>query len=361
MEKLAALAQEYEAITDQMSRPETLQDQETYKRLSKTHAELSDVVAGYERLLRVEEELKDVELLLADSGDDGDAELMALARDEQKALETEKDDLVQRLTAALVPKDPMLDKNVIVEIRAGAGGEEAALFAGTLLRMYHRYADNRQWRTELLSENATGLGGFKEVIMMIYGDGAYSDLQYESGVHRVQRVPTTESGGRIHTSTVTVAVLPEAEEVEVDIHPQDLRVDVYRSSGPGGQSVNTTDSAVRITHLPTGLVVSCQDEKSQHKNRDKAMRILRARLYDKMQQEQAAALAEERKDMVGTGDRSERIRTYNYPQGRVTDHRIGLTLHRLEEVLEGELDELIDALKAHQAQLQLQQRSASAQ
>ena len=244
------------------------------------------------------------------------------------------------------------EKNVIVEIRAGAGGDEAALFAGDLFRMYSMYAETRRWRIEILNQNATDMGGYKEISFSIEGAGAYSRLKFESGVHRVQRIPATESGGRIHTSTVTVAVLPEVEEVEVDINPNDLRIDVFRAGGPGGQCVNTTDSAVRITHLPTGLVVSCQDEKSQHKNKDKAMKILRSRLYDLLQSEQQAQIAQERKSQVGTGDRSERIRTYNYPQGRVTDHRVGLTLHRLDSILDGDLDEIIDTLiTTHQSEL----------
>ena len=260
--------------------------------------------------------------------------------------------LSDELKILLLPKDPNDEKNVIVEIRAGAGGDEAALFAGDLFRMYSMYAETRRWKIEILNQNATDMGGYKEISFSIEGAGAYSRLKFESGVHRVQRIPATESGGRIHTSTVTVAVLPEVEEVEVDINPNDLRIDVFRAGGPGGQCVNTTDSAVRITHLPTGLVVSCQDEKSQHKNKDKAMKILRSRLYDLLQSEQQAQIAQERKSQVGTGDRSERIRTYNYPQGRVTDHRIGLTLHRLDSILDGDLDEIIDTLiTTHQSEL----------
>jgi peptide chain release factor 1 len=254
------------------------------------------------------------------------------------------DSLEAELKILLLPKDPNDDKNVIVEIRGGAGGDEAALFAADLLRMYSMYAEMKRWKVETLSLNATELGGIKEISFEIAGQGAYSRLKYESGVHRVQRIPSTESGGRIHTSTVTVAVLPTAEDIEVEINPNDLRIDVFRSGGPGGQSVNTTDSAVRITHIPTGLVVSCQDEKSQHKNKDKAMKILRSRLYDLMQAQQNLEIAQQRKSQVGTGDRSERIRTYNFPQGRVTDHRIGLTLHRLDSILDGDLDEIIDAL-----------------
>jgi len=259
-------------------------------------------------------------------------------------LKEKKERLEKELKILLLPKDPNDEKNVVMEIRSGTGGEEAALFASDLLKMYSRYAEKKGWKVEMLSANYTDIGGFKEVIVMIEGRGAYSRLKYESGVHRVQRVPATESGGRIHTSAATVAVLPEAEEVEVEINPNDIRIDIFCSSGPGGQSVNTTQSAVRITHLPTGLVVSCQDEKSQHKNKEKALKVLRARLLEKAQEEQAGEMASARKTMVGSGDRSERIRTYNFPQGRVTDHRIGLTSYRLEEVLQGDLDEFIDAL-----------------
>lgn len=350
LQRLAAMADRYEQLNEEMSRPEVIQNQSEYKKMAKAHSDLEEIVGHYERLLQVNEELDETAEMLQQNGD---PEFTALVEEEKKELEQEHTFLTDRLTRLLLPKNPMADKNVIVEIRAGAGGDEAALFAGTLFRMYHRYADDKNWRVELLSENATGLGGFKEVIFMIYGEDAYHFLQYESGVHRVQRVPETEASGRIHTSTVTVAVLPEAEDVEVEIDPNELRIDVYRSSGPGGQSVNTTDSAVRITHVPTGLVVSCQDEKSQHKNREKALKILRARLFDKVQQEQAAALAEERKGQIGTGDRSERIRTYNFPQGRVTDHRIGLTLHQLEHVLEGNIDELIAALHSKSEEEQM--------
>jgi len=270
-----------------------------------------------------------------------------MAKEELALLRERKEQLEARLKYLLLPKDPNDSKNVIFEIRAGTGGDEAALFAAELSRMYTRYAENRGWRVEVMSSNATGLGGLKEIILLVEGKGAYSRLKFEGGVHRVQRVPVTEGSGRIHTSTVTVAVLPEADEVEVNIDPKDLKVDVMRASGPGGQSVNTTDSAVRMTHIPTGLVVSCQDEKSQHKNRAKALKILRARLLEKKQEEQSSEIAATRKLMVGSGDRSERIRTYNFPQGRITDHRINFTLYKLDRVIEGELEELIDALNTH--------------
>jgi len=279
--------------------------------------------------------------------DDPDEEIRRMAAEELKRLEGELRDVQRELKLALIPKDPRDARNVVLEIRAGTGGEEAALFAADLFRMYSRYAERKGWKVEVLSHHPTGMGGFKEVIALIEGKGAYSRLKYESGVHRVQRIPVTESQGRIHTSTVTVAVLPEAEEVEVQIDPKDLRIDVFRASGPGGQHVNVTDSAVRITHLPTGLVVQCQDERSQHKNKAKAMKILMARLLELKRKEQEEKIAKERRSQIGTGERSERIRTYNFPQRRVTDHRIGLTLYRLEEVLEGDLDEIIEALIAH--------------
>ena len=288
------------------------------------------------------ETIQENEELISDS--EMDKELKELAEEEIKESKQKIEAINEELKILLLPKDPNDDKSVIVEIRGGAGGEEAALFAGDLFRMYSMYAEANRWKTEILSSNPTDIGGFKEISFSIDGAGAYSKLKFESGVHRVQRIPSTESGGRIHTSTVTVAVLPEVEDVEVNIDANDLRIDVFRAGGPGGQCVNTTDSAVRITHLSTGLVVSCQDEKSQHKNKDKAMKILRSRLYDLVQSQQHEQIAQERKSQVGTGDRSERIRTYNYPQGRVTDHRIGLTLHRLDAVLNGDLDEIINAL-----------------
>jgi peptide chain release factor 1 len=341
LEKLESLEAKYEELNKKLGDPEVIGDPNAYKRLAKAHAELEEIVNEFRSYKSVLQDLEDARAMLRE---DNDPEFTAMLRDEVDSLESRQEELERRLQILLLPKDPNDEKNVIMEIRGGTGGEEAALFAGTLFRMYSRYAEEQRWNVEIMSSNPTELGGFKEVIFMIEGKGAYSRLKFESGVHRVQRIPTTESGGRIHTSTATVAVLPEAEEVEVNIDPNDLRIDVYRSSGPGGQSVNTTDSAVRITHLPTGLVVSCQDEKSQHKNRDKAMKILRARLYDLAKEEAEREQAAARRSQVGTGERSERVRTYNYPQGRVTDHRIGLTLYKLDAILDGNLDEIIDAL-----------------
>ncbi|NMB11305.1 MAG: peptide chain release factor 1 [Firmicutes bacterium] len=350
LDKLAGLEKKYQELTRELSDPELLNNPQKYAQVAKQHAELGEIVEQYQEFLRVEKELQDAREMQAE---DLEPEMRELIADEIDALEQAREKLESELQLYLLPQDPNDERNVIVEIRGGTGGDEAALFAGDLFRMYSRYAERQGWRTELMSSNPTELGGFKEVIFVIEGKGVYSRLKFESGVHRVQRVPTTESGGRIHTSTATVAVLPEAQEVEVEIDPNELRIDVYRSSGPGGQSVNTTDSAVRITHIPTGMVVSCQDEKSQHKNRDKALRILRARLLDKFEQEQHAELAEARKSQVGTGDRSERIRTYNFPQGRVSDHRINLTLYRIEAILDGELDGLVEALQAAQQAEQL--------
>lgn len=340
-DKLAAIAAKYETMTSQLSDPAVISDQDKFQKLAKNHAELEPIVEKYKEYLQTQQGITDAKELL-DS--ESDPDFRDLAEQEKDELEEGLGRLVQELRLLLLPKDPNDEKNVIMEIRGGAGGEEAALFAAELFRMYSRYAEVQRWKIELMDSNATELGGFKEVVFMIKGKGAYSRLKYESGVHRVQRVPATESGGRIHTSTVTVAVLPEAEDVDVDISPNDLRIDVYRSSGHGGQSVNTTDSAVRITHLPTGLVVTCQDEKSQLKNKDKALKILRARLLDIAIQEQQNEVAANRKGQVGTGDRSERIRTYNFPQGRVTDHRIGLTIYQLESFLGGNIGEMIDAL-----------------
>ena len=341
LNKLQALADKYEDLGRLLSDPEVISDQGEWQKYAKTHASLTDVVTVFREYTETLKGVSDARGMLDDKLEDDFREMVQMEFEE---LKEKQEELEQKIKILLLPKDPNDEKNVIVEIRGGAGGEEAALFAGQLFRMYTRYAENKGWRSEILSSNITDIGGVKEVIVLIEGLGAYSRLKFESGVHRVQRVPETESSGRIHTSTVTVAVLPEAEEVDIAIDPNDLRIDVFCSSGPGGQSVNTTQSAVRITHIPTGLVVSCQDEKSQHKNKDKALRVLRARLFDKAQDEQNAVQASARKSQVGTGDRSERIRTYNFPQGRVTDHRVGLTLHRLPQVLEGDLDEIFDTL-----------------
>ena len=341
IEKLQSIEDLYLELEQQISDPAVIARQDEWRKLTKEHAHLTDIVTVFRQYKQVSADLEEAKELLAESTDE---EMNSFLK-EEIAENTEKiEDLTERLKVLLLPRDPNDEKDVIVEIRAGTGGEEAALFAADLLRMYTRYAERQGWKAEIISDNATDIGGFKEVIFAIEGTGAYSRLKFESGVHRVQRVPTTESGGRIHTSAATVAVLPEAEDVEVEIDANDLRIDVFCSSGPGGQSVNTTQSAVRITHLPSGIVVSCQDEKSQLKNKEKAMRVLRARLYEKAQEEQQAELAQARKSQVGSGDRSERIRTYNFPQGRVTDHRIGLTLYKLEQFLDGELDEMVDAL-----------------
>ena len=324
-----------------MTDPSVMADQEKMTQLYKDNAELSPIVEKYLEYKKAETALSEANEILAE---ETDAELKEMAEMEAADAKEKMPAILDELKVMLLPKNPDDEKNVIVEIRGGAGGDEAALFGADLMRMYTRYAERNRWKFEMLSSNITDIGGVKEVSFLLQGKGAYSRLKFESGVHRVQRIPTTESGGRIHTSTVTVAVLPEVEDVEVEINQNDLRIDVFRAGGPGGQCVNTTDSAVRITHIPTGLVVSCQDEKSQHKNKDKAMKILRSRLFDLMQEQQNSEIASQRKSQVGTGDRSERIRTYNFPQGRVTDHRIGLTIHRLEGVLDGDLDEVIDAL-----------------
>lgn len=341
-ERLQELQARYEELTRQLLDPELAADGRRYQQVARAQAELRPIVDHIQEGERLERELAEARQV-AQEADDPD--LKALADEEIQRLTQARQGWEAELRRLLIPKDPNDERNVLVEIRAGTGGEEAALFAGDLLRMYSRYAERKGWRVELLGSTATELGGFKEVIVQLSGRGAYSHLKFESGVHRVQRVPVTESGGRIHTSTATVAVLPEAEEVDVAIDPEDLRIDIFRSSGHGGQSVNTTDSAVRITHLPTGLVVTCQDERSQLKNKEKALRVLRARLLDQARREQADQLAESRRSQVGTGDRSERIRTYNFPQGRVTDHRFGLTLYKLEAILDGELDELIEAAR----------------
>ena len=342
-EKLENIEARYLDLEKALSDPKIIANLKEYQRLAKEHADLTPCVQSLrkhrELAFRIEE---NTELL-----NDSDPEIRELAREENSQLQSQLQVLDQELRRHLTPKDPHDEKNVILEIRAGTGGDEAALFAADLFRMYTRYAELVGWTVDVLNSHLTGIGGFKEVILSVSGHGAYSRLKYESGVHRVQRVPTTESQGRIHTSAVTVAVLPEAEDVEVAIEPHDLRVDVFRSSGPGGQSVNTTDSAVRITHLPSGLVVSCQDEKSQHKNKAKAMKVLRARLFDMIQQEQRHKTAEDRKSQVGSGDRSERVRTYNFPQNRVSEHRINLTLYKLDEILQGELNSIIDPLVTH--------------
>lgn len=339
-EKLALIAEKYEKLGKQLSDPGIHSDPKEFQRIAREHSSLEEIVEKYYQYKQTIEGIQEAKKIL----EGHDPELKELAQMELEELEPVKAKLDEEFPILLLPKDPNDDKNVIVEIRAGAGGDEAALFAADLFRMYSRYAEEHRWKTEVLSSNESGIGGFKEIIFIIEGQGAYSRLKYESGVHRVQRVPATEASGRIHTSTATVAVLPEAEEVEVDINVNDLRIDTYRSSGSGGQHVNTTDSAVRITHLPTGLVVSCQDEKSQHKNREKAMKVLRAKLHEMAQNEVLKEQADARKSQVGTGDRSERIRTYNFPQGRVTDHRINLTAYQLDLVLDGALDQFIDAL-----------------
>jgi peptide chain release factor 1 len=348
LHKLEEVVDRFREVEGLLSDPRVLADQGRFRALSKEHADLREVAAVYERFCKVRDNALGSQELLRDP----DQEVRDMARAELDELAHEQEELEQKLKLLLLPKDPNDNKNVILEIRAGTGGNEAALFAGDLFRMYSRYAERQGWKVDLLSAAESEIGGFKEVIALINGQGVFSRLKYESGTHRVQRVPETEAQGRIHTSACTVAVLPEAEEVEVQIDPGELRVDVFRASGAGGQHVNKTESAVRITHLPTGLVVSCQDEKSQHKNRAKAMKVLQARLLDAMRAEQDARMAADRKSQVGSGDRSERIRTYNFPQGRCTDHRINLTLYRLEAIMQGDLDEVVEALAAHaQAEL----------
>jgi len=341
-DKLMKNERRYEELTALIADPEAARDQKRFRDLMQEHAALSPVVEAYRAYKDLEKQIGESRELLEGSED---REMVELAREEGRKLEQKRDDLVSQLKVLLVPKDPLDQKNIIVEIRAGTGGDEAALFAADLFRMYSYYTDARGWKVEIMSSSPTGIGGFKEIIFSVTGRNVYADMRFESGVHRVQRVPVTEAGGRIHTSTVTVAVLPEVEETEITINPNDLRIDVMRSGGPGGQSVNTTDSAVRITHLPTGLVVHCQDEKSRLKNKNKALRILRARLYEAEEERKHAERAQERKSQVGTGERSEKIRTYNFPQNRFTDHRINLTLYRLDAVLKGDLGEAIEALR----------------
>ena len=352
--KLESLEQKFLELEKEISQPDIINDQERYRKLTKAHSDLKEVVdvfRDYKTALRNLEENNEL-------AQDPDPEMQALAHEEIKANEELLPVLEERLKVLLLPTDPMDEKNTILEIRAGTGGEEAALFAAALFRMYARYAEIKNWSVEILSSSETGNGGYKEIIASITGNKVYSQLKFESGTHRVQRVPATESQGRIHTSAVTVAILPEAEDVDIEIKESEIRVDVFRSSGPGGQSVNTTDSAVRITHLPTGIVVSCQDEKSQHKNRAKALKVLRSRLLQAEQERQDKEMAAKRRVQVGSGDRSERIRTYNFPQSRITDHRINLTLHKLETFMEGEIQEMIDALSA-QAQTEALKEQAS--
>ena len=341
LDKLEFIENKYDELSVKISDPSIMQNQNEWRKLCKEHADLEVIVNSYREYKKVTQDLQDNKEMLSM---ESDKEMREMLNEEISSLTAREAELEREIQILLLPKDPNDEKNVFVEIRGGAGGDEAALFAANLFRMYTRYAESQRWSVELMSSNENDLGGFKEVVFMIKGNGAYSKLKYESGVHRVQRVPDTESSGRIHTSTATVAVLPEVDDVEIEINDKDLRIDVYRSSGNGGQCVNTTDSAVRITHIPTGTVVACQDEKSQLKNKEKAMKVLRARLYEVAEAERLAGIAEDRKSQVGTGDRSERIRTYNYPQGRVTDHRIGLTLYKLDSFMNGDIEEVINAL-----------------
>ncbi len=343
-EKLEAIASRLDDLNALLSDPKIIAQQFEYQKYAREQSELAPIVATSQKLKKIVRQLEENETILAE---ETDTELVAMAREEIEILKEKRQTTEEKLKRLLLPKDPRDEKNVIMEIRAGTGGEEAALFSTDLFRMYSRYAEAKKWNVEILSSSITGKGGYKEIILSISGKEVFSKLKYESGTHRVQRVPETETQGRVHTSAVTVAILPEAEEVDIKINPADLKIDVFRSSGPGGQSVNTTDSAVRITYVPTGLVVTCQDEKSQHKNREKAMKVLRARLYDEVQSKQHEEMAKNRKQQVGSGDRSGRIRTYNFPQERLTDHRIGLTLHKLTQVLEGDLDEIFDQLTLH--------------
>ncbi|MBQ8503104.1 MAG: peptide chain release factor 1 [Clostridia bacterium] len=342
LNKLTLVEERFEEINSLLYNPDVVSDMAKYSSLMKEHKTLSPIVEKFREYKKTDEEYLSAKEMLDEGGLDKDFREMVF--EEYQSAGEQREKIYEELKILLLPKDPNDDKNVIVEIRGGAGGEESALFAGVLYRMYSMYAESKRWKTEILSSNPTELGGFKEVSFMISGEGAYSRFKFESGVHRVQRVPETETQGRIHTSTATVAVLPEAEEVDVEINPADLQIDTFRSSGAGGQHVNKTESAIRITHIPTGTIVECQDERSQHKNKDKAMKILRSKILEAEMQKQMSSIADERKNQVGTGDRSERIRTYNYPQGRLSDHRIGLTIYKLEQILNGDLDEVIDAL-----------------
>jgi len=353
-DQLTGVEERFTRLEKFLSSPDVIGDREIYRKYAKEHAELSRIISVYRKYKQVIKDIKASKDLLKDN----DTDIRELAREDLQHLQERSEQLERELRWLLIPKDPNDDKDIVLEIRAGTGGEEAGLFAADLFQMYSKYADSVGWKAEVLSKHVTGVGGLKEIIVSVQGKGAYSRLKYESGTHRVQRVPVTESQGRVHTSAVTVAVLPEAEEVDVKIDPDDIRVDVFRSTGPGGQSVNTTDSAIRITHLPTGFVVSCQDEKSQHKNRAKAMKVLRARLYDKMVSEQNEKISADRKSQVGSGDRSERIRTYNFPQNRVTDHRIGLTLYKLDDILQGNIGEFIEAMITHYQALAIQHAEA---
>ena len=352
IERLSDIDRQYEELTQRLCDPAVLQDREKYQELTRESKALEPIVAAFHEYRQAERDRDEARALLDEGG--LDPELRALAEAEWESGKEKLAALADRLRRLLLPHDPNDSRNVVLEIRGGTGGEESALFAASLFRMYSMYAASRGFQVEVLSQNETELGGYKEICCLITGEGAFSRLKYESGTHRVQRVPETESGGRIHTSAATVAVMPEAEEVEVEIRPGDLQIDTYRASGAGGQHINKTESAIRITHLPTGLVVECQDERSQYKNKEKAMRVLRSRLYERMQQQQRDAIAADRRSQVGSGDRSERIRTYNFPQGRVTDHRIGLTLYKLDSVMNGDLDELIDALTAAEQTEKLQ-------
>jgi peptide chain release factor 1 len=342
-DKLEEVQARYEDLNAQLADPELTSDPDRYQKLAKEHAHLEELVDAYEEFKEVEAQIEENELLKQDDDD----EIREMAREELEELRQRHEKLQERIKQLLIPKDPLDEKNILLEIRAGTGGDEAALFAADLFRMYNRYAENHGWDIDIVDANITDQGGYKEIIALVEGDEVYSHLKYEAGVHRVQRVPETETKGRIHTSAVTVAVLPEAEDVEVDINPSDLNIDTYRSGGPGGQHANMTDSAVRITHAPTGVVVSCQDEASQHKNKAKAMRVLKARLLEKEREEQRKSREEDRREQVGTGDRSERIRTYNFPQTRITDHRIDFTTHQMENILDGDVDRLIEPLQTH--------------